>query len=83
MSKPILATFFLIVLLCSFPSQAARHEPAFYHDSKAKNHNQKVVTEQAEAGMEESCEGVGEEECLTRRTLVAHLDYVYTNKHKP
>ncbi|XP_028767751.1 phytosulfokines [Neltuma alba] len=32
---------------------------------------------------EESCEGVGEEECLMRRTLAAHLDYIYTQKHKP
>lgn len=32
---------------------------------------------------EESCEGVGEEECLKRRTLAAHLDYIYTQKHKP
>jgi hypothetical protein len=32
---------------------------------------------------EESCEGVGEEECLQRRTLAAHLDYIYTQKHKP
>ncbi|KAF7811096.1 Phytosulfokines 3 [Senna tora] len=32
---------------------------------------------------EESCEGIGEEECLMRRTLTAHLDYIYTQKHKP
>lgn len=31
---------------------------------------------------EESCEGVGEEECL-RRTLVAHTDYIYTQSHNP
>ncbi|CAJ2675321.1 phytosulfokines-like [Trifolium pratense] len=29
---------------------------------------------------DESCEGVGgEQECLSRRTLEAHLDYIYTN----
>jgi hypothetical protein len=32
---------------------------------------------------EENCEGVGKEECLERRTLAAHLDYIYTQKHKP
>ncbi|KAJ8640768.1 hypothetical protein MRB53_017462 [Persea americana] len=28
----------------------------------------------------EGCEGVGEEECLMRRTLAAHTDYIYTQK---
>lgn len=33
---------------------------------------------------DESCEGVdGREECLMRRTLAAHVDYIYTQKHKP
>lgn len=27
----------------------------------------------------ENCKGPGEEECLMRRTLAAHLDYIYTN----
>lgn len=31
----------------------------------------------------EQCEGVGEEECLMRRTLEAHLDYIYTQEKKP
>ncbi|KAM0057806.1 putative phytosulfokine [Helianthus debilis subsp. tardiflorus] len=33
--------------------------------------------------VEEGCEGIGEEECLMRRTLVAHLDYIYTQKKNP
>ncbi|XP_024978392.1 uncharacterized protein LOC112515717 [Cynara cardunculus var. scolymus] len=34
--------------------------------------------------VEESCEGVGKEECLMRRTLVdAHLDYIYTQDKNP
>jgi hypothetical protein len=33
--------------------------------------------------VEKSCEGVGEDECLTRRTLAAQIDYIYTQKHKP
>lgn len=33
--------------------------------------------------VEDLCEGVGKEECLERRTLAAHLDYIYTQKHKP
>lgn len=29
----------------------------------------------------EDCEGIGEDECLMRRTLTAHTDYIYTQKH--
>ncbi|XP_011074337.1 phytosulfokines [Sesamum indicum] len=32
---------------------------------------------------EASCEGVGKEECLMRRTLAAHIDYIYTGAHPP
>ncbi|TQD83714.1 hypothetical protein C1H46_030744 [Malus baccata] len=35
------------------------------------------------AMVEESCDGVGEDECLMRRTLAAHIDYIYTQKHNP
>ncbi|XP_020580701.1 phytosulfokines-like [Phalaenopsis equestris] len=31
-----------------------------------------------EGMLELSCDGVGEEECLMRRTLAAHIDYIYT-----
>lgn len=30
---------------------------------------------------EVSCEGLEEQECLMRRTLAAHVDYIYTQKH--
>lgn len=31
---------------------------------------------------DDNCSGLGEEECLMRRTLAAHIDYIYTqNKH--
>lgn len=33
---------------------------------------------------EETCNNVDEdEECLMRRTLVAHVDYIYTQEHNP
>lgn len=45
-----------------------------------------IVWLQDKAAMEEAvedrCEGLGEEECLMRRTLEAHLDYIYTQRHK-
>ncbi|XP_011016150.1 PREDICTED: phytosulfokines 3-like [Populus euphratica] len=77
-------TLFLIVslLLCSTLTYAARPEPGFPNGSLTKNQQKVVDAEHAEV-MEESCEGVGEEECLMRRTLAAHTDYIYTQKHKP
>nr|BAC53658.1 preprophytosulfokine [Zinnia elegans] len=34
--------------------------------------------------VQEGCEGtISEDECLMRRTLVAHLDYIYTQKKNP
>ena len=44
-----------------------------------------VAKEASSAGLDdESCEGMeGTEECLMRRTLAAHTDYIYTQKHKP
>lgn len=32
--------------------------------------------------IDDNCEGVGKEESLMRRTLAAHLDYIYTQNHK-
>ncbi|GLJ43407.1 hypothetical protein SUGI_0901950 [Cryptomeria japonica] len=35
-----------------------------------------------ESTEELSCEGLEEEECLNRRSLAAHTDYIYTQHHK-
>ncbi|KAJ6739854.1 PHYTOSULFOKINES 3 [Salix purpurea] len=84
MANVKVTTLFLIValLLCSTLTYAARPEPDFPNGSLAKNHQKVVEAESAEV-MEEICEGVGEEECLMRRTLAAHTDYIYTQKQKP
>ncbi|KAK1275733.1 Phytosulfokines 3 [Acorus gramineus] len=42
---------------------------------------QQVEAEEASV-KEDVCEGVGEDECLMRRTLVAHTDYIYTQGKK-
>ncbi|XP_041018445.1 phytosulfokines-like [Juglans microcarpa x Juglans regia] len=80
MSFKLISTLFTIALLLSSLADltyAARPEPAFPGDSLAGVKPQKVE-------VDESCEGVeGKEECLMRRTLAAHLDYIYTQKHKP
>ncbi|KAH9610988.1 hypothetical protein KSS87_001009 [Heliosperma pusillum] len=40
-------------------------------------------TEQLKVEEVESCKGLNEEECLMRRTLVAHTDYIYTQQQNP
>ncbi|GMN34270.1 hypothetical protein TIFTF001_004603 [Ficus carica] len=78
------ALFLMALFLCSTLAFAARPEPGFSATIPAKTeHGVVVEAEQVEVADIESCEGVGEEECLMRRTLVAHTDYIYTQKHKP
>lgn len=43
---------------------------------------QVVVEGEKAMEVEDLCEGIGEDECLMRRTLAAHTDYLYTQKHK-
>ncbi|KAA8545749.1 hypothetical protein F0562_020800 [Nyssa sinensis] len=75
MSK-VNATLCLIALLLFFTlTSSARPAPAVDDPSPFK------TPHAVEA--EESCEGLGEEECLMRRTLAAHVDYIYTQKQKP
>ncbi|KAI5576868.1 hypothetical protein POPTR_009G085600v4 [Populus trichocarpa] len=73
----------MAILLFSFTlTSAARPEPAFADVTPMET----LYGDNAEAEtveMEKSCEGVGEDECLTRRTLAAQIDYIYTQKHKP
>nr|XP_043607255.1 phytosulfokines 3 [Erigeron canadensis] len=70
-------TIFLILslLLLSSTISSARPEPT----------TNNVATKAPNTGVEieEGCEGIGEQECLMRRTLVAHLDYIYTQKKNP
>lgn len=71
-----IASFFILALLLSLlsPSFAVRPEP------KTQKH-QGIEAKQAE--IEENCGGVGAEECLMGKTAAAHLDYIYTQNHKP
>lgn len=32
---------------------------------------------------EESCDEIGEDYCLMRKTVAAHVDYIYTDSQKP
>ncbi|XP_062101602.1 phytosulfokines 3-like [Humulus lupulus] len=85
MAKSNLKTLFLIALLlfCATLTYAVRPEPGFSAINPAKTQHGVVKAEQVEASDEISCDGITEEECLMRRTLVAHTDYIYTQKQKP
>ncbi|KAA3461609.1 phytosulfokines 3-like [Gossypium australe] len=84
-----LATFFVLtLLLVSTLSFAARSGPAFPNQSPTKTQAKGIAVvetqvEHSTEAVEDSCQGVGEEECLLRRTLAAHVDYIYTQNHKP
>ncbi|KAK4401778.1 UNVERIFIED_CONTAM: phytosulfokine [Sesamum calycinum] len=60
----------------------ARPGPAFHDvtpmETQRADHNeaQKVVMDR------DKCVGLGEDECMMRRTLEAQLDYIYTQKQK-
>ncbi|KAK9061919.1 hypothetical protein SSX86_019103 [Deinandra increscens subsp. villosa] len=80
MSRPATLLLIIALLLCSKPSYSAR--PIATSTAAMTNHQTtKGGVETAE--IEEGCEGIGEDECLMRRTLVAHTDYIYTQKKNP
>ncbi|KAJ0253716.1 Phytosulfokines 3 [Hirschfeldia incana] len=71
--------FIMALLVCSTLTYAARLTPTTTTSSFREDSVKETEGDKAE---EESCEGIGEEECLIRRTLVAHTDYIYTQNHK-
>ncbi|KAF7135714.1 hypothetical protein RHSIM_Rhsim08G0091500 [Rhododendron simsii] len=84
MSTKLITLFTLVLLLlCSTLSYAARPAPNPLEHYLVKTQHGGVEAQKTEVEVEESCEGVGDEECLMRRTLAAHIDYIYTQKQKP
>ncbi|KAK6125279.1 hypothetical protein DH2020_041023 [Rehmannia glutinosa] len=71
-------TLFIVALLFFSLCSAARLGPTVVDKVEAKN---EVKAEKAQ--VENSCQGIGEDECLMNSTLTAHLDYIYTQNHKP
>ncbi|CAN4107817.1 unnamed protein product [Withania somnifera] len=65
--------FLLLLTLTCAASRPMKSTPPMEHSKD------KTATE---VEVEDKWEGVGEEECLMRRTLEAHLDYIYTQRHK-
>ncbi|MED6220399.1 hypothetical protein PIB30_044423 [Stylosanthes scabra] len=82
MSK-LVTIFTLSLLLCFGLIYASRTHVQFdsMMISSSSPHEDVEANKGGDLMMEdESCEG---EECLMRRTLAAHVDYIYTQKHKP
>ncbi|RZC44427.1 hypothetical protein C5167_037376 [Papaver somniferum] len=77
MSK--IASVSVIILVIFFVSlaHAARPEPTVLPNNSLAESQQDV---EVDDDLEFSCNGVGEEECLRRKTLMAHVDYIYTQK---
>ncbi|RZC62803.1 hypothetical protein C5167_024578 [Papaver somniferum] len=77
-------TLFLISLLLfmSLGASTARPEPVHPNDSSPLNNQHQADGDQEDVNEETNCEGVGGDECLMRRTLIAHTDYIYTQKKK-
>ncbi|XAR51391.1 hypothetical protein NMG60_11006005 [Bertholletia excelsa] len=67
--------FLLVLFLCSALSSAARPDPRPLEGNLVETQHGGDET------VDVSCQGVGDEECLMRRTLAAHTDYIYTQKH--
>ncbi|CAK8539613.1 unnamed protein product [Lathyrus sativus] len=73
----ITALFFMSLILCCMLTHSARPEPSSQQESLVVAQHEDVEA------VDTTCEGIEEDECLMRRTLIAHTDYIYTQKHNP
>ncbi|KAF7828598.1 phytosulfokines-like [Senna tora] len=78
------ALFFTALFLSFMLSHASRPHPLL-HEHSSSGFDMVFVGSQGGGvdAEDDKCGSVSEEECLMRRTLVAHLDYIYTQHHKP
>ncbi|GMH06347.1 hypothetical protein Nepgr_008187 [Nepenthes gracilis] len=80
------ALIMIFLLLRSTLTFAGRPEPTFPRTSLLKSRHGGFEDGDVELQVDndEGCnEGISEEECLLRRTLVAHTDYIYTQNLNP
>ncbi|GKB20830.1 phytosulfokines 3 [Tanacetum coccineum] len=70
-----------ILLLSMLCYSVGRPAPAFSNVSLVETDHS--AEEMSKGDVEENCKGDGEEDCLMRRTLVAHVDYIYTQNKQP
>ncbi|KAF3323770.1 phytosulfokines-like protein [Carex littledalei] len=75
--KPKFASIFLVTLLLLLSvrlSQGGRHFPTDFSVNRHVERNEEVDFD----GLDQEVCDKSEEECMMRRTLVAHTDYIYT-----
>ncbi|KAG8368510.1 hypothetical protein BUALT_Bualt15G0053200 [Buddleja alternifolia] len=70
-----------ILLFLSLSHVIARREPAFHDVTPMETHRGDNEVQKEDVN-QDSCDGMGEDECMMRKTLEAHLDYIYTQKRK-
>ncbi|VVB09402.1 unnamed protein product [Arabis nemorensis] len=75
----------IALLLCSMLMCTARPDPAFSASITVVQVDpcnlEKKIEGKLDDATEENC-GAEDEDCLMRRSLAAHLDYIYTQKQK-
>ncbi|CAF2248583.1 hypothetical protein BRARA_H01731 [Brassica rapa] len=81
-----LSTLLIITLLLCTATQTctARPESADFASitiSPADIRSLEMIESKLHEAADESCEKDDNEDCLMRRTLTAHLDYIYTQKN--
>nr|XP_023918626.1 phytosulfokines 3-like isoform X2 [Quercus suber] len=69
------ASLFLVLLLLS----SARARPLSFTTTTRPESNLHIPESSIVDG---SCKGIGSEECLIRRSMLAHTDYIYTQAVK-
>ncbi|XP_038996154.1 phytosulfokines-like [Hibiscus syriacus] len=73
--------FFFFFVLSSFVVARPLPTSSFHHANQQPDDSGEANDMKVE--LEDRCEGIAEEECFMRRTLAAHVDYIYTQKTKP
>ncbi|XP_021893542.1 phytosulfokines 3-like [Carica papaya] len=70
------STVVFLLLIFFVLTHAARPDSGFSSVTKP------IEVSNKDNDAEENCDGIGEDECLLRRTLEAHTDYIYTQNNK-
>ncbi|KAI4357929.1 hypothetical protein L6164_001845 [Bauhinia variegata] len=73
-------TFFIfsLILLSSAEARSLLNNTSPHSDSQGSispSHEQSLINDD---DGEDGCKGLGKEECLARKTMLAHTDYIYT-----
>ncbi|KMT19078.1 hypothetical protein BVRB_1g014760 [Beta vulgaris subsp. vulgaris] len=82
MSK-VVTSFFTLILLTFMLSFTVSRLGRCDQVPPQNQHSGYTDMTGAEINDEINCKGLEKDECLFRRSLAAHLDYIYTQKQQP